>query len=677
MLASAVVNSVLRNAPYLLAAILAVLLARTGLGFTYLFDDFDFLARAQDFQWSHLLPGRDVLFYRPVSREIYFGFLEFISPGNPIAGHLINAGLLVAIVLLGGALVAEIAGRRAGIVASFVIAAFGQWPVLVGWVCGSQDLLSITFLLLALHSELRGARPEALALFGLSLLSKETAAVTAPALAAVAWIRGDSRRGILNLALQVGALLGIWALIHPGVRALLGSGGAITPGGYIGFDNPARWSAFVESVPALLNLSFLAHGTRWPADLTGVLLLASPIFAALLWFLLRGSGASTSPSPAPGSSVGPVSARCLLLGGSIGVPPLILTCLMLRHWAPYYACFSALGLAVAVAPRLAAMRAPWLVVWSCAFLASGVWSRGVDWKVGVPTERSLSLVSGALRQLEHNFKEVRGTMPNGAIVYVATMATGPRSVYVHLHRFQALRVWYRDPLIRTLRPELHVVSSAPELLFLIDPDLGVFEIDVQSLKIRSAGRLTERYRYRSVLRSYAIGLGMSGQLQRAVDILLGIDEPTTLDHAVSYRLAAMLLYAHGLDSDADAMLRGVPPLPRELALESVRILMTVPTSPPRELERHAFRAFGLSWEDTSALRIIMLGLKELGYRDASTRIAERLLELRPGNVDARRVVEEANAQRERDRLTHEIPAFEAPGGAEPQGSEGRGGAATK
>lgn len=651
--------SLFRILTFVLVASIAVLLSLPGLRFAYVFDDYDFLARAQQFQWAHFLPDANDIFYRPVSRELYFGFLESVSPGDPLVGHVVNVGLVVAAILLAGTLVTRLAGIRAGIIAGLLLGAFGQWPILVAWVCGAQDLLAIAFLLLALNAELSGARLEAITLFVLAALSKETAIVTAPALVAIARLRGGSRRPAVTMAMQLGALLSAWLLFHPGIRSLLAHGGASGKGSYIGLDNPERWTALLESVPTLLNLSITGHPGPWPTEFAGLLLLAMIPFLCILWLLTR---AAAGEDPKRKASAIASANHCLLLGSLLGVPTLLLTCFLVKHWAPYYACFPAVGLAVAVAPRLATIRPVALALGLTIFLIGGIWSRSVELGSGMPTEKGLATAGIALRHLERNFKSVAPSLSEGAMVYVSTMATGSQSIYVHLHRFQALRVWYRDPAIHTLRPESYVLSSRPEYLFWVDPKLNVFQVDLQTLAVRSAGNPVERFRYRSVLRSYAVGLAGAGQLQRAVDILLKIDEPTSWHHAISYRTAAMLLYAHGFDADADRMLLGVSMIPRNAALDAIRNLLTVPMSPSRPLERHALRAFGISWDDIDALRVLMQELRELGYSAVSSRLADRILVLRPGDPGAIQVLQDAKKdQLSTSRITPAIPKFEAPG----------------
>jgi len=627
--------------PFLLAALVAIALATPGIRFAYVFDDYDFLGRAQQPFWRDLLPYAGDMFYRPVSREIYFGLLERVSPGNPMLGHLVNLGCLAALVLLTGSIVARIGGFRAGVIASLLMAAFGQWPVTVAWVSGSQDLFAIFFVLFALHAELAGAKLEALALFALAVLSKETAIVVAPALVALPWLTGKPRREFITSAARFGSVVAAWALIHPGFRSLVAHHGVSSEGSYIGIDNPERWTTLAQAVPTILNLPLTGNPTPWPAGLTPFLAMALAPFFGALWIISR-PGALTTLGE--GSPTATPPWRMVVLGALLAIPPLLLTAIAVKHWTPYYVCFSAPGLAIAVAPYLAQMdirRSATILLLS---LVLGVWSRGVELEPGMPTETGLAPAGDALRTVEENFKQVAPTLPPGSIVYVSTMARGTKSVYLHLHNFQVLRVWYRDATLETLRPEVRVISSRPEYLFWVDPKLNVFQVDTKTLAVRSSGPPVERFRYRSVLRSYAIGLANSGDLQRSVDVLLNLDDPASWDHAINYRIAAMLVYASGDDASADRMLEGIPPIPLQSAFEAVANLLTVPTLPSRPLERHALRAFGLSWDDPVTIGRLMEALMKLGYKEVAGRLAQRLMILVPGDRQAMEVLRKLNAK---------------------------------
>ncbi len=616
-------------APFLLPAATAVLLALPRLRFAYLFDDYDFLARTQLFHLGLLTPDPALVFYRPISREIYFGFLNWLSPGNPLTGHVLNAILLAGAVFLGATLAGRLAGRKAGLIAGLLLAAFSQWPILVAWVSGAQDLLSIDFTLLALHFELSGRGAKSLVAFACAILSKETAVAAAPALVAIHWLRFPSVGRALPGSIRLGALLGVWALIHPGVRIMLERGDASLQGMYIGLENPNRWTSLLTSIPVFLNFP-LKLPTAWPQELTWALGLAVVPFLAAFWALHR-PGAGLGAQMASGEILG--TRASVGFGALLALPPLLLTCLLVQFWVPYYASFPAVGVSIALGCWLATLPYRFSILCLALYLVLGVWSRGVELKLGMTTEQGLAPAGVALPVVERNFKKLARSLPRSSVVYVTTMATGPQSVYRHLHAFQALRVWYRDPTLQTLRPELRVISGEQEFLFAVDPKLNVFQIDVKSLAVRSTGGRVEHSRYRSVLISFAVGLAGVGEIDRAVTILMGVDEPGTPNGDVNRRIAAMLLLSRGETAAAAHLLRHLPDLQAGEALENVGILLTVPTR-GTPLEEHALKAFGLSPRDPRAIRPLLVGLLSLGHYEVSKRLAVRLLALRPGDPEA-------------------------------------------
>src|SRR6267142_5340561 len=98
-----------------LPPLLALLLASPCFRFSFLFDDFDFLIRAQSFDMGQLLPDPRSAFYRPISRELYFGLLTLLGRNNPLWGHVLNAaGVAVSVALLAG-LARRLAGDRVGL----------------------------------------------------------------------------------------------------------------------------------------------------------------------------------------------------------------------------------------------------------------------------------------------------------------------------------------------------------------------------------------------------------------------------------------------------------------------------------------------------------------------------------------------------------------------------------
>jgi len=553
-----------------------------------------------------------------------------VSPRKALIGHLINAGLLMVIIILGANLARRLSGNRAAFVAAILIAIFAQWPVLIAWASGAQDLLAIVFVLAALHLTLSGKNGFSLLAFSCALLSKETAVASAPAVIAASWIRSGSWRKTYGSGLKVFAVVTLWAILHPGVRSLMASGGISTPGSYIGLDHPRPWLSFLRYVGTTFNIPSARHTTSWPTELTWGVSAAAALLVLALWFL-RTTWIPSSDSEPPGlRRRRNAIAFGLLLSGT----PMLMTAIIVHNWVPYYACFSRSGGCVVAAEYLVAQSNTRTALILCAYFLLGVWSRGSEFDSGTTSERALRRIGTALKTVEGNFKQVASTLPPGSIVYVSTLVTAKTSVYVHIHSYQVLRVWYGDPTIHTLRPELKILSSSPEVLFCIERSLNVFRVDPRTLTVRSARGPFEYSSYRSVMTSYALGLANVGEVERSTSVLLGLSPPGSWEHVTDARIAAMLLLAQGdLKASAD-LVRDLPMIPTDNALQIVGMLLTIPQR-GYTMEVPALLAFGFSPNDPKVIRILLRGLLSLGYFDVSERLANRLLVLVPQDAEAR------------------------------------------
>ena len=636
----------IQSLTYGLAASAAVILSLPRFNFPYLYDDYDFLDRAARLHPRFFLPESDVLYYRPVSRELYFGLLSAFH--GPLIGHVLNAILVALAVLLTAKLAERLAGPCVGMIAGLLLAAFSQWPVLVGWISGDQDLLAIDFSLVAMHMALRGRKLWMLVSVAFAILSKETAAVMVPVVGAILWTRGRSTRTVLPGILGLVGIGVCWALIHPGVRALIEWGAKRSA---IGLQSPNRWGSLLASALTVLNVP-LRFPTPWPRELTWAIAVASIPFLIALWGLRSGTEISTSPDRErlryPPWAVG------LLMA----IPPLAFTSLFVRDWAPYYAGFIVLGISITLAWWLSKLSFRVIAGVLVFYLVIGVLNRGVSLEPGVTNERGLAPAAAALPTVEKNFKRLEPSLPGNSVVYVTIMAKGALGIYAHLHRFQALRVWYLDPTIQTLRPELHVLSSGPEFLFCVDPRLNVFEINVHTLAARSTVNSLDRGDYRSVLISYSIGLAGVGEIDRAVEILSAADEPSSPYRGIDRRIAAMLLLSRNEPQMAARLLQGLPDLPAGVAFESVGMLLTVPTRGV-PLEEFALEAFGFSPQDPVVIRPLLKALMSLGYMDVSKRLAERLIRLDPGDREGLAAIAHIDSLSvSKDKLTHGMGRLE-------------------
>lgn len=623
---------------------IALLLCTPDFRFPFLFDDFQFLARAGMHSWSKFLPNPATLFYRPVSREGYFGLLLALgAPDAPLLGHLLNFLLVSAGIVLMGAVVSRLLGRRSGLIAAVLFASFGQIPVLVAWVSGCQDLLVIDFVLLALYLELKDRHALGLAAAVFALLSKETAAVLLPVIALSEWILGRTRRPSVAGILSYSGVLALWVWIHPGLRLLAAGGFLRTRNGYLGLNNPERWNSLAHGLVALLNLPFPGSHTAWPLRLTLPALASAGIVLVVSALALR-------PRAIPASPLLPTW-RVVLMAGAIAGLPLLATSTLVLHWAPYYVAVSAIGLCTILAAALRGTGRTALAVALCAFLGLGVWERGMMIDRRIQTEATLYPAAQALSRIERQFKALRPALPDSAQVLVLVLGRSVGSVRVHLYRLQAPRWWYRNPTLHVARPELRQPTGNPEFLYWIGRDLVVHEIDLTNLRPRSVTHSADYAEYQKTMRAYAQGLADSGQLSRAVSILLGMRPRGEGYQYLDRRIAAMLLFQHGREAEGSALLAGVPPIRAGDAVRLVAGFMTTPSRTEPQLDA-TMRAFGLSPQDPDGVRAVLTALTADRAYPQALRTAQYLLRLRPGDAQAEEAVKEVTrAGRVDDKFT--------------------------
>jgi hypothetical protein len=612
-----------------LAALLAVVPC---FSFPYLWDDYLFLNNALSFKSIDYLPNPHDAFYRPLSRGAYFQALALFGDSGARLGHVLNALLLLCVVLLFAVLVRRLAGGRAAVLSGTAFALLAPTPFLVGWVSGYQDLLGMLFLLAAFHLQLSGKTAAAVATTALSLLSKETAAVLMPVLAGLDWVLGRKPYRLARRFTAYGALAILWASVHPGIRALAEHGfrsGAI---GYVGTGPPAEWIPYVgRYLLTLLNVPTTPVETGWVMG--RLIVLPGIALATLLAVALppRDAGAPAGPgAPLPG--------RSAVLGALMGVLPLLLTSVLVRGWAPYYVVYPALGSSLLIGVFLARARIAWAAAALVTYLVLGFYARGAVHEAGRPTEYNLSVTGGALRQVAAGFENLRPSIPEGSQVLVAVQAGGLSGIYTHLYYFQALRVWYRDPTLQTMRPDWRRPVPGNEFLFWVSPRLEVFEIDLQNDAPRTNGPRPDRVQYQKTLRYYAQGLAASGETERGLELLLYMPGPRDYaDVALDRRLAAMILFHAHRDREAGELLRHVPPVRRDNALDLLAVTLANPGG-PHPWDDDAFRAFGVAVDDTAAWRVLMRRSDDPFHAGDGIRFAAKLLRLIPGDPEASAVV---------------------------------------
>lgn len=606
------------------APLLFLVLAATCFEWSYVSDDLAFLGRALSFRFHDLLPSPQLAFYRPLSREIYFAFINVVAGSNPFLAHVANAVLIVIAILLISDLVDRLLGAPSGLLAGLFFAASGPLPFMAGWISCSQDILAILFLVAALRFQLGGRTPLAVLMSALALLSKESAIFVLPIIAMLRPIlKGSTSR--LRRELAPYALLALgWGLLHPGVRGLLVRGVVTGPGNYVGFDNPRAFRQVAEMMSTLLNIPPSGLSTRWPGWLDGVAVAASGVVLAVAW----SEGPAASKRAGPPYPIG----RVVAVGALIAIVPGILAALGTKHWFPYYACLPAVGASIALSAlgaRLGARRGTFLVL---GFLGLGLWYRGLTLdSPGNPCERNWRVLSTRLGRIESGLLKLHPTLPRGARLYVNIEAPFRQQIHAQLFQCQAPAVWYGDPTIQTLDIEHFRPNGG--LVFWVDSNCNIFEVTMPSLRPRTAGSSPTELDYQKTLRRLALGLYRAGAVDRAVSVLMGIRAPNRVTHDFDQRMASMLLFAAGRRSEAVRLRDRTIPIPVPECYEALAAVLGATTG-PGDLDGPAFRAFGVSPDDPKAYRYLMNFFSDRVQLDLALRMANHLLSLRPDDEEA-------------------------------------------
>ena len=626
----------------LLPSVVAVTLSLPGLGFSWLWDDYDFLARVLTFRPSFLLPDPGSVFYRPVSREIYFGLVWLVGGGSALVGHLANAALLAAVLWLLTSFVARLTNVRTGVIAGLAFASIGAVPLLVTWVSGAQDLLAMLFALLALRFALSGkALPSACAMAA-AFLSKETAIGILPIVAASPWILGRRPASWVKWLLPFAVVSSIWVAVHPAPRILLNGAGAES---YVGIQPAGRGSFLASTLLTLVNLPPRGVSVEWLHGRASV-----GVIAALLLILaihLTRTSSSRGKGPVPHQ-------RVMWLAMLLALLPGLVTVALVRDWIPYYVAIPAIGASLLIAMAFERLPAVATALVLACFLMAGAWTRGAMPAPTVTCERNLEFSSSALLHVEEGFKRLRPQWPGASRAIVSSGVMGSLSVSAHLDRFQALRVWYRNGSIATFTPETRPAGVGNELLFRITPQLDVVEINTERVTYRSSGyQPPDPFEVDRTVRTYVRALARDGEIDQASRIQR---ELTRMDsrsmQAYDARIQAMFLLMADRRQEADSILARTPMYPRGLTMDMIsKILMEMRS----EQDLHVFRAFGIDSLDIEANGYIMHRLLGFGYRDQAAMLARHLLRAAPGDTVARAVLAEATRAKGDVRITSPVP----------------------
>lgn len=628
-----------RGGPWsaLLPGAVVVLLNIPSLFLGYFWDDFYFLTfKGTGDVWANLLPDPGAAFYRPLPLGIYFKLLRFLDPTSGVLGHLLNLAALVGVVVLLSSLVTRLAGLRAGLFAGLVFAFYGQVPSLVAWVSCSQDLLAILFVVAAFLLRHEGRNVAALACAAAGLLCKEPALAAFPVLAL--WDRLIGREAVRPWVTVAGyaAVALAWALVHPGIHLLAGSGFKSGATGYVGLEHPERWGLYLwRYVMTLINLPPAGMAAPWWAARAGYGFAALAALLVAVWRVDRPRRAhgGQAAEAVPLARIGLVSALFV-------VPSLLMPALLVRHWTPYFACMPALGVAMFAGPLLARQGRLVAVAALTVFALLGIWSRGSraerEWALSEP---AMVEAAEAVRTVHANVRRLHPSFPKGTQVVVSFGTRGIRGIQSALIDGQALGLWYRDPSLRTVTAVDRRPGAASERFLRVTNDLEVIAFDFDPFDVRTTlPRAPDLEEIDQPVNSYARSVAAGGETDRAIRIMEGLNRIESGDLVLyNRRMIASMLLSAGRRSEADSILAATASFPREVSLDLVARLL-FDASASERLDDAAFEAFGLSSSDPEALLGVTRRLQRLGSLGQAAWFAARLRELRPGDAGAAEVL---------------------------------------
>jgi hypothetical protein len=429
----------------------------------------------------------------------------------------------------------------------------------------------------------------------------------------------------------------MWAMVHPGVRALIAGGANARTSGFTGILHPEVWGQnLIRYILALVNVPPPGFAFSWPTRQIGYGLIAAVIMVAgLLW---REHDQEEQAPPAPISL-----RRIAVIAILLGVPTLLAPTVLIGHWASYFACFPALGLATFAGAFLARQKTQTALAALVIFLGLGVAYRGsYAAQEAAWTEKVFVEASDAAKVVRQNFLKLFPRFPPGSQVLISVSSTGVRGIQSTMIEGQALQIWYGDPTIRTVPTLKRQVTGGPEYLVRITPDLDVLAIDPNTGVIRSdSPNLPEISEIARPLVSYARAVAAGGDVDRAVRLMNSLAQTRDeVSRAYYRRMSASFLLGAARRPEAQQVLAGAQAFSREASLKFVKRLLAEPTE-SEALDESSFEAFGLSGSDPGTIRWLMQELRKTDSIGQAAWYAIRLQKLVPGDAESQSVIRAA------------------------------------
>jgi hypothetical protein len=399
-------------------------------------DDYVFLDQTRGESLSALVSARHALFgwYRPWSREIYYGVMQAVFGSRELPFHLASVALWLGCLWLHFRLGAALIGVARAAVATLALATLTLWASPLLWAAGSQDLWMLLFALAYLWLVLRARTALALVPLLLALASKEPALLLpAIALGALVFVArrplGAALRGLSpSLALAL-----VWFAVHPTLLARM-NGSFRDPETQAAVSSPAQ---FGHLLLAQINLDPLSRPDVGAGVLAGPVFLGVIVMLAASLLLWR-SGRGRAPR-APDSNDQPRVRAFLLVWAVVGLIPAVLP---FGGGHAYYGLLGTLGLsllAMSFAPERSWM--PLAVVAALAAVRPAVAATpSSDWGSPWYLQRAAYFLGSIRRALTAECP----APPAGSRFYFSRM---PQRIGFLAGTGPALRVWYgRDEL---------------------------------------------------------------------------------------------------------------------------------------------------------------------------------------------------------------------------------------
>lgn len=398
-------------------------------------DDYAFLARLR---FQHPLSWLDSMgaafYWRPVSRQLWFGLVSPVLFTAPAIAAALNAALLVAAyALLARTLARIVPPPAAALIAAFPLLAEPARALLV-WPSGSQHLLGMLGVALAVHEAAAGRLLTTALATAFGLLSHESALLAIPA---VLLVRGRASRDLRSTARWAIALLGVVALWLGGYALARGHGVLLPAAPTLPLARGAP-DLLRRFALAALNLEDADPAFRRPFAIAYILL------AVLSLVPLAGRAARARLA-----ALWPLPVACAGLA-VLGALPLAR---LLPDWNAWRAFVPSVFLGVAIGAWLAiaspALVAGFVVLRVVALLLAPQAARLVA--VYAPaTTSDLSFVRIArLQRIVSPSRDVilarYPRLPAGTIVRYQNV---PRMANVGFHGESAVQVWYADTTLR-------------------------------------------------------------------------------------------------------------------------------------------------------------------------------------------------------------------------------------